>query len=126
MTVLDLTLDPDIAATDRRRGHRFQPPAAAVAAIPGLYDTEDVDVDDTIVHVHYFAAGWDWWITELDTETWDAFGFVTSPLCPQGEWGYIPLTDLATLAMRIGTGVPVIVERDLDWQARPFNKVRSR
>ena len=63
--------------------------------MPKTYDTRELET--TTAHLHYFTGGWDWYITERDVETrqLQAFGFVTSDLCPDGEWGYISLEEIA-------------------------------
>lgn len=126
MSALDLSLDPDVVKADRLRGHAFQPPADVIAAIPALYATEATEAADKTIHLHYFVAGWDWWIAELDPETWEAFGCAASPMCPRGEWGYIPLAELASLTGVFRAGIPMMVERDLWWSPRPFSEAKPR
>jgi|GEM_PF-3481801 len=83
--------------------------------------------EDPIVHVHYFYAGCDWWITELDVghpedEPGDfqsqMFGFVClgDPLC--AELGYISLPELKS------GGHPI--EIDLHWEPTPLSVIRKR
>lgn len=42
--------------------------------VPSLYEQDGAD--DPIVHVHYFSCvnGWDWYLTEYDPRTGEAFG----------------------------------------------------
>ena len=110
---LDLRHDPEVVAMDRRRGHRFQAPADTLARIPALYATEGTPMADKVVHLHYFAGGWDWHLVELDPEQGLAFGRVSSPMCPDGEWGYVDLAELAVgtvvhlSALKLPAGVEV-------------------
>jgi hypothetical protein len=62
--------------------------------MPKTYDTREVE--NTTAHLHFFTGSWDWYITERDVETrqLQAFGFVKSELCPDGEWGYINLEEI--------------------------------
>jgi hypothetical protein len=62
--------------------------------MPETYQTE-ANPDPT-AHLHYFTGSWDWWITEKDAEPEQAqaFGFVKSELCPEGEFGYISLEEI--------------------------------
>ena len=54
----------DIQELNRqRRGHPFY---WFPDETPGLYETEDIDVEDKIVHAHFFGPSQDWYITELD------------------------------------------------------------
>jgi hypothetical protein len=123
---LDLALDPAVVAMDHRRGHAFPPPAAVLDAIPALRSTDGQGFA-ALVHVHYFCGGWDWWVTEIDPGTLEAFGFVRSHMCPDGEWGYLDLLELATTLgaqMQVGDAVfRAPVERDLYWQRRPLSEV---
>ena len=44
-------------------------------AIPARYEQEEVE--DPIVHAHMFSStGWDWYLTEYDPESHEAFGYV--------------------------------------------------
>lgn len=124
-SILNLRSDPQIAATDRRRGHRFQPPVAELRRIPALYATEDVDLADKVVHLHFFVGGCDWYIVELDPETFRAFGWAN--LGQGGEWGYIDLAHLAVLQVPFTVnGAPFRqpVERDCWWTPATFAEVR--
>lgn len=126
MTRLDLRLDPDVREQDRRRGHRFQLPAAVAAKVPGIYGTEGTALDDKVVHAHYFVGGWDWYVVELDPDTYRAFAFVCSLLCPEGEWGYVDLADLALQGVTASIGGRPFrqpVERDKWWQPCTFAEV---
>ena len=62
--------------------------------MPKTYETEEKD--DPTARLHYFIGSWDWYITEKDAEPrqLQAFGFVKSELCPDGEWGYINLEEV--------------------------------
>jgi hypothetical protein len=100
---------PEVALVDRRRGHKFVAPAAVLEAIPALYGTENIPVAEKVIHLHYFCGSADWYITELDPETGEAFGWAEI-LSGGGEWGYAYLTELATLISG-----PLVVERDLYW-----------
>jgi hypothetical protein len=120
-TALNLRLDPQVKATDYRRGHRFQPPASDLRKIPGIGGCRD-----GIVRLHYFVGGWDWYITELDPATFEAYGLVTSPFCPHGEWGYIDLAELALVqAGATVNGIPFSqpVERDCWWSPVPSTTI---
>lgn len=105
------------AETRRRlRGHRFYLTPAEIAAVPRIY-AQDGKGLDAIVHVHYFCAAGDWWITEMGTTADDAFGYVRLAGHQRGELGYINLQELEELEARAQRGIPVpiIVERDLYW-----------
>lgn len=105
----------------RRRGHDFYPPAGS--QIPGMYAQDGLPDEDHVVYVHYFAASGDWWITELDPDTGEAFGYVKMAANPEGaEWGYVYLPELETVNVLGGL---VIVERDLHWEPARFGDIRE-
>lgn len=114
----------------RRRGHAFLPPKAVLKRIPPIYGTEGTPTADKTVWAHYFSAASDYYITELDQENWEAYGYVKLANFPEGaEWGYIPLDELEQVKVPgrvMGTTVPdlVIVERDMYWEPKPFSKVK--
>lgn len=100
-----------------RRGHNFYPEAEALAAIPPLYATEALALQDKIVHLHYFAGESDWWIAELDPETGEGFGYARLGGFSSGEWGYVALPELEQVHVSTCAG-DMVVERDLGWTPR--------
>lgn len=120
--MLDMRLDPQVKAQDRRRGHRFAPPKADAARVPGLYATEHVDLADKVLHLHYFTSAADWYVAEMDPETGVAFGYADLGFgC--GEWGYFDLCEMAVL-----TANYLGVERDCHWtptKAGAVDKVKA-
>ena len=106
---------PMLAETQRaRRGHDFYPAAAIVATVPAFYATEDVDLDQKVLHLHYFAGSCDWWVAEYDPETGQAFGYASLGMAGCAEWGYFGLDQLE----RINTA-GLVIERDLRWTPVP-------
>jgi ribosomal protein L40E len=90
-----------------RRGHKFMP-GALLPRIPGLYETEATPLAEKVMYIHYFVAGCDWYVAELDHETGLAFGYADLGMgCP--EWGYFDLAELErTVAHEL-----FVIERDL-------------
>lgn len=72
---------------------RLTETARIFATMPKTYETGD---DPATAYLHYFMGSWDWYITEKDAEAEQvqAFGWVKSELCPQGEFGYISLEEI--------------------------------
>ena len=62
-----------------RRGHDFLPPGDILSQIPPLYGTENTPPEDKIIFVHYFSAGSDHYIAELEQREedghWIGFGW---------------------------------------------------
>lgn len=54
-------------------------------------------LEQPIIASWYHSNGWIWWATEqVDDDIY--FGFVVSPLCPEGEWGYFSQKELNQVA----------------------------
>ncbi|WP_199550319.1 hypothetical protein [Streptomyces sp. N35] len=106
------------------RGHAFYPPAKTLKAIPALYATEDTPMPDKTVHLHYFATWGDIWITEINPETMEAYGFgmIGHSDPAYGDWGYYDLPAYESLApdMRRSRWV---MERDLHFTPAPARDV---
>ena len=66
--------------------------------LPPLYTNEKKPLDEVIVQVKFFTpdGSWTWYVTEFDGED-TLYGFVTSGLCPEGEWGYISLSEIKSV-----------------------------
>jgi len=108
-----------------RRGHDFLPPAAELAQIPGLYETDGIPAEAKLIPLHYFCAAGDWWVAEIGEEDGEpiAFGYVKLAAYPEGaEWGYTPLAELEQVNVHHGL---VIAERDLFWEPRKFADIRE-
>ena len=108
---------------DRLRGHSLLP--ADLSTLPPLYSTENLRLDETVVHLHFFCApACDWLLMEYDPQEELAFGWACLNDTQNAELGYFSLRELADLLVRTRDGVPVVVERDLHWTPRPFSQVQ--
>lgn len=74
--------------------------------LPPLYATEGEG--DPVALVHYFSClnGWDWYLTEYDPATGEAFGLVRGF---ETEWGYFSVREMEELNRPRGFNA---VERD--------------
>lgn len=89
-----------------------------VKGIPNLYG-QDGKGDDAIVYLKFFLHGFTWFLTELDLETGEAFGYVHNA---QGdsELGYFSMTELAN------THHICSVERDKFFKKRTLGEVKKQ
>jgi hypothetical protein len=115
-----------------QRGHDFLPADEALSTIPGAYDSEHVPAEDKTIWLHYFSAASDHYLAEVWHEPgqdgepgqWMAFGYASLAAFPEGaEWGYINLDELEQLRVEDPRGLPVIVERDLNWEPKKFSEI---
>src|SRR5450759_486049 len=86
--------------------------ANIIENMPVTYAT-DGQGDQAIVHLHYFTAGADWYITERDCETEQLQAFGKADLGYGGELGYISLVEI----LKCGA------ELDLYWQPRKLSEI---
>jgi len=91
--------------------------------LPPLYSQDEVE--DPVCNLKFFTpdAGWTWHIvegSEQEDGDWLFFSKVISPMCPDGELGYVLLSQLKQV--RGGLGLPV--ERDLWWEAKPLSQCK--
>jgi len=66
----------------------------------------------------------DWWVAEIDGDRRIAFGYVNLGDDQNAEWGYMDLTELRGIAIRLPSGLPLVVERDLGWTPTRFANLR--
>lgn len=89
--------------------------------LPQLYSQDDVV--DPICHLKIFTpdSSFTWFITEGTKQKngdWMLFAKVVSHICPDGELGYVLLSELETI--KGSMGLPV--ERDLYWNEKPISE----
>ena len=102
-----IQLFPNGESNRRRRGHAFLT-ALMLKTIPVLYATENIPCEVKTLYAHYFYAGRDWYIAELDPETGRAFSYCP---CYPGQWGYVDLVE-----MEATVGAWSVIERDLHFE----------
>jgi hypothetical protein len=114
------------------RGHDFVPPDEALRKMPGAYGSENVPAADKTIWLHYFSAASDHYLAEVWHEPgeegepgqWMGFGYARLAAFPEGaEWGYINLDELEQLRAETPDGLPLIVERDLNWEPTKFSQI---
>lgn len=98
-------------------------PKELEAKCPKLYATEKQG-DQAIVQVHYFCLmggmkGWDWYLTEYDPETKNAFGFVKGDF---PELGYFNIGEFEEINEEYGLN---IFERDISWKPCKLETVKE-
>jgi len=90
-----------------------------LAKLPTMYSTENIDVKDKVIQMHFFLGGSDWYATEYSPEKELFFGFVIlNGDTLNAEWGYFSLPELAEIKVR-----GLEVDRDLSWDVRPAQEV---
>ncbi len=91
-----------------------------LAEIPKLYETENVALQDKLIHLHFFIGGSDWFIAEYDGgDLFWGFAVLNGDL-DMAEWGYISFKELRDL--NIG-GLEIDCELPRYWRVRPASEV---
>ena len=91
--------------------------------LPALYSQEEVS--DPLVTVKYFTpdSSWTWYIIEGSEQSdgdWMFFCKASSHLCPEGELGYVMLSELEQVRGSLGLSV----ERDLYFTSKPLSQCK--
>ena len=81
-----------------------------MGAIPKLYETEEIELEDKTIHAKFFTpwSNWTWYVIEFDGEN-QCFGFVKGL---DAEFGYFSLSELESVEGPFG----LKVERDIQFQ----------
>jgi len=98
-----------------------KPTKKQLERLPAMYSTENIDVKDKVIRMHFFLGGCDWYATEYSPEKELFFGFVIlNGDILNAEWGYFSLPELM---MQMKNGMEI--DRDLYWKARPAREVEK-
>jgi hypothetical protein len=86
-----------------------------------MYSTENINVKDKVIRMHFFLGGSDWYATEYSPEKDLFFGFVIlNGDTLNAEWGYFSLPELATIKVQ-----GIEIDRDLYWGPCPAREVEK-
>ncbi len=93
---------------------------AIARKLPKLYETENTE--DPTVHLKLFTpdAQCTWFITEMNPDTEEAFGYATLDGC-NGELGYISVAEIRTVRGQFG----LPVERDQWFESKPLSVAKQ-
>ena len=102
-----------------------EPTQNQLSKLPRLYETEEIPLQEKMIHMHFFLAGCDWYIAEYDKEENLFWGYaILNGDTEMAEWGYISYQELKELKVRaIIKGIPGAecrgffeVDRDVHWK----------
>jgi hypothetical protein len=80
--------------------------------VPNIHPTNGNPI--AVIKLFHPASGWEWYITEVDRRTHEAFGLVVGDVV---EMGYFSLLEIAQIG-------PIRVERDLYFHPTPLEEIR--
>jgi hypothetical protein len=96
-----------------------EPGESQLAAIPRLYETEKVPLQDKVIHLHFFIGDCDWYVAEYDGgDLFWGFAILNNDFV-NAEWGYISFGELK--AVRINGWLEV--DCDVHWKVRRASEV---
>lgn len=97
------------------------PTLKRLAQIPRLYETENVPLEDKVIHLHFFIRDCDWYIAEYDGK--DLFwGFaVLNGDIQNAEWGYISFKELREI--KLNGWLEVDCEVGEAWRVRKASEI---
>ncbi len=99
-----------------------KPSDEELSRMPRLYETENVPLEDKIIHQHYFIGSCDWYMAEYGPEERLFFGHaILNNDLQNAEWGYTSLDELADINVR-----GIEIDRDLYWEPKRFGDIRKR
>jgi hypothetical protein len=76
-----------------------EPTTERLSKIPRLYETENIPLQDKLIHLHFFIGGSDWFACEFDGEDiFFGFAILNNDLI-NAEWGYISFSELKAIKM---------------------------
>ena len=76
-----------------------EPTKERLMKIPRLYETEDINLKDKQIYLHFFIGGCDWYIAEYDgIDIFWGYGILNNDL-EMTEWGYISLSELRNICI---------------------------
>ena len=88
--------------------------------IPKLYETEDTQLEDKLIHLHFFIGNCYWYIAEFDGEHlfW-GFACLNGDL-QNAEWGYMSFVELQNL--KVGF-MEIDCEKEEFWTIKPASEI---
>lgn len=101
---------------------------SVIRSTPRLYAQDGLG-DQAVVHLHLFGPMGDWWITELNEDGTEGFGYIKlAAFGDCAELGYVSITELQDLVDEKFIGqhnLKALIERDLHWTPTTLGEVRK-
>ena len=98
-----------------------EPTRETLGRMPKLYETENIPLEDKLIHLHFFIGGCDWYVVEYDGD--DLFwGFaILNNDYEMAEWGYVSLRELKSI--KVQGWLEVDCELEDFWQVKRAVKI---
>lgn len=96
------------------------PTAERLAKIPRLYETENIPLNEKLIHLHFFIGGCDWYVAEFDGEDL-FFGYAILWDHRYAEWGYFSFDELKDI--KLDGWLEVDCETEDVWKIRKAGEI---
>ena len=99
------------------------PSKERLAKVPKLYETENIPLENKIIHLHFFIGGCEWYIAEYDGRDllW-GFAILNGDL-QNAEWGYMSFSELREI--KIKGWLEIDCETEELWQIKPASSIEK-
>jgi hypothetical protein len=98
------------------------PTKARLETLPMLRTTDHIPLKDTLIYLHFFIGGCDWWAAEYDGEDL-LWGFVILSDHDYAEWGYFSLDELKSI--KIQGWLEVDCEAEENWTVKKASEIKG-
>ena len=86
--------------------------------IPRLYETENIPIEDKLIHLHFFIGGCDWYVSEYDgNDLFFGFAILNSDY-EMAEWGYISFAELKSISVH-----GIEIDCEIDWTQKKASDI---
>ena len=97
------------------------PSEKRLAKIPRLYETEQLQLKDKQVFLHFFLGSADWYICEFDGDLF--WGYAHLGDDHNAEWGYISFAELKSIKLK--GWLEVDCETEEAWEVRKASEIEK-
>ena len=97
-----------------------EPTKERLNRIPKLYVTEDIPLQDKLIHLHFFIADCDWYVAEHEDGMFWGFVILNADTV-NAEWGYIGLEEMKEI--KINHWLEIDCETEDVWKVRKASEI---
>lgn len=97
-----------------------EPSKNVLSEIPKLYETEDIELKEKQIYLHFFIGGCDWYVAEYDGEdTFFGFAILNNDLA-NAEWGYVSFSELKSVSIGFCE-----IDNEVNWKVRKALRIEK-
>ena len=88
--------------------------------IPKLYETENIPLQDKLIHLHFFIADCDWYVAEYEEGMFWGFVILNGDTV-NAEWGYFGLEEMKEI--KVNSWLEIDCETEDAWKVRKASEI---